>query len=342
MKQELSRWDIGPQSASAEWPHPPAAPRWMVWTPLAAVLWALAYGAVRVWWAIHGAPSFGPLHFDLFFFAGWSAVGLCAVAAVVALALRLAPWWWPLWGAGWIVCAATFVVCPMLLLDAFAVLLPGLFVPVQPAAFLSRAACLVGGVLVCASTVAYRRRWRSDCLFCGRTTDRARLLRPPTWAWWAAYAAVAGCMVRLGAQVTIGFGMIQHPPGGTRMAIEGLAFEAVFLLAGVVLPLALVHSWGRVVPPWVPRLAGRQVPRWLPLGPACAIGILMTGYFGFTMVKVVTDTFTGAWHRSFGSLPLAFFWVAVPGYLVWGLGLDLAALAYYQVTRPPCRVCGRR
>ena len=35
----------------------PAAPRWMAWTPQAAVLWALAYGAVRVWWAVNGDPS---------------------------------------------------------------------------------------------------------------------------------------------------------------------------------------------------------------------------------------------------------------------------------------------
>jgi len=136
--------------------------------------------------------------------------------------------------------------------------------------------------------------------------------------------------------------MIRHPAGGRRLAIEGLAFEAIFLLAGVVLPLALVHSWGRIVPRWVPLLAGRRVPHWLLLGPASVIGVLMTGYFGFTMVKVATDTFTGAWHRSFGFLPLGFFWVAVPGYLLWGLGLDVAAFAYYQLTRPPCRVCGRR
>jgi hypothetical protein len=53
-----------------EWPHPPTAPGWITWTPQAAVLGALAYGAVRVWWAVHGAPSFGPLRFDLIFFSG--------------------------------------------------------------------------------------------------------------------------------------------------------------------------------------------------------------------------------------------------------------------------------
>lgn len=37
-----------------------------------------------------------------------------------------------------------------------------------------------------------------------------------------------------------------------------------------------------------------------------------------------------------------FFWVAMPAYLAWGLGLGTAALAYRAATRPPCRTCGRR
>jgi len=323
------------------WPHPPAAPRWMAWTPQAALLGAVSYGAVRVGWMVHGAPPFGPLHTDLLVFTGWSAVGLCAAAAVAALALRTAPWGRPLWAAGWAVCAALLASCPLLLLDAVGGLLPGLGVQFHAAAFLSRAACLAEGVLVGAATTAYRRRWRSACLFCGRTKERVRLQRPPTWAWWAAYAAVAGCLARLGAQAAVGFGVVQRSAGGTRLAIEGLVFEAAFLLAGTVLPLALVHAWGRTVPRWIPVLAGRRVPRWLLLGPAGAIGGLMTVYFGFTMVKVAEDTLSGGWHQSFGPFPVAFFWVAVPAYLIWGLGLDIAALAYNQITRPPCRVCGR-
>ena len=39
-----------------------------------------------------------------------------------------------------------------------------------------------------------------------------------------------------------------------------LLFEAGFLLAGTVLPLALVYRWERVFPRWVPLLAGRGVP----------------------------------------------------------------------------------
>lgn len=325
-------------------PQPPAlaAPGWMAWMPLAAILWPLAYGAVRVWWEVGGAPSFGPLGTDLIAFTGWSAVSLCAAAAGISLALITAPWRWQLLFAAWGVSAALLVACALLLLDVVGGLLPGLGVPFHPVAFVSRAGCLAAGILVGAAAEAYRRRWRSDCLFCGRTGVRAGPGQGsgqlPRWARWAAYVAVAGCLVRLGAQVAVGFDSSLLQGGGSL-----LLFEAGFILAGTVLPLALVHSWGRVVPRWVPVLAGRRVPRWLLLGPAFGIAGALTAYFGATLVMLAAGTLSGTWDQSAGdlSLPLWFFWVAVPAYWVWGLGLGAAALAYYRVTRPRCRVCGR-
>jgi hypothetical protein len=43
-------------SRAMEWPQPPTAPRWMAWAPPAAILWALAYGVVRVWWVLSRKP----------------------------------------------------------------------------------------------------------------------------------------------------------------------------------------------------------------------------------------------------------------------------------------------
>lgn len=320
-----------------EWPKPPAAPGWMAWTSLAAVLWPLAYGSVRVWWAVHGAPSFGRLGVDVLFFSGWDAVGLCAAAAVVALALRKAPWFWPLLAIASGVCVASLGACAMLLLDVVGGLFPHSGVPLNLPAFLSRAACLVQGILLGAAAVTYRRRWRSDCLFCGQRGVPARLAQPPWWAWCAAYAAIAGWLGRIAAQVAVGW----FADSSQQAAGALLAFEACFVLAGTVLPLALVHSWGRVFPRWVPRLAGRGVPRWLPLGPAFGIGGGLTLYFGASIVKFASATVNGTWHQSGSSLPLAFFWVAMPAYLLWGLGLATAAIAYRDLTRPKCRVCGR-
>jgi hypothetical protein len=321
---------------SIESPQPPAAPGWMDWAPRAAMLWALAYGAVRVWWAIAGSPSFGSGGTDLALFTGWGAVGLCAAAAGVALALTTAPWRWPLLIVAWVVIAAVLVACASLLLDVVGALLPGIGVAFHPVAFVNRAACLAGGILLGATAVAYRRRWRSGCLFCGRSGVTVRLAQPPWWAWCAAYLAVAGFLVRLGAQVAIGFDT--YLP---KAAAAAIVFEGGFVLTGTVLPLALVYSWGHVLPGWVPLLAGRRLPRWLLLAPALAIAGAMTVYFGFTLLLLAAATLNGTWAVMAGSLPLAFFWVAVPAYEVWGLGLGAAALAYHQVTRPPCKACGR-
>ncbi|MGH8836440.1 MAG: hypothetical protein ACRDWG_15805 [Actinomycetes bacterium] len=312
-----------------------AAPGWRRWASQAAIAWALGYGSSRIYWALGAAPSPPPIGTDLVAFTGWWSVALCGAAAVVVLGLRRARWWRPLAVAAWGVTVALGAASALLLLDVVGILLPGLGAGVHPVAFLSRAACLAGGVLVGATALSYQRHWRGACLACGRAGEAARSARPPRWAWLAAWVAVAGCLVRVLAQVAVGFGSELTEAGASL-----LLFEAGFLLAGTMLPLALVYRWGRAFPGWVPLLAGRGVPRWLVLGPALGLGVGMTAYFGVTMMQLVVETLTGTWEQDGGSLPLWFFWVAVPGYLVWGLGLGAAALAYRRATRPPCRTCG--
>jgi hypothetical protein len=308
----------------------------MRWSAPLAIGWAVIDGGIRTWWAIGRTPSLSLSATDLIAFEGWWAVGLSAAAVTVTTVLRKARWRWPLLVAGWALSAALAAACAPLLLDLVGVLLPGLGVAFHPVAFVSRASCFGGAVLVGANTVAYRRAWRSACLACGRSGRSRRADRPPRWAWYAAYAAVTGCLARLLAQLAAGFGSSMLPAEGSVVV-----FEAGFLVAGTVLPLAMVHMWGRVVPGWVPLLGGRGVPRWLPLGPALAIGGLMTTYFGASVVILAVETVTGTWGSGGGDLPLGFFWVAVPAYLTWGIGLAVAAIGYFKITRRPCPACGR-
>jgi hypothetical protein len=296
----------------------------------------MSYGSVRAFWAVTGAPSPPPVDTDLVGFTGWWAVGLCALAAVVVVALGKSAWSLSLAVAGWGVTLALATASAVVLLDVVGLLLPGIGVSVSLAAFASRAVCLAGAVLVGTNVVTYQRHWHGACLACGNTPDTVRLTRPPRWAWVAAWAAVAGWLVRLLAQLAVGFGSELLEGGGAV-----LLFELGFMLAGTVLPLALVYRWGRVFPGWLPVLGGRGVPRWLVLAPALSLGAAMTAYFGITIVKLAARTLTGTWDQGFEGDPLWFFWLAVPAYLIWGLGLGAAALAYRRLTRPVCSVCGR-
>ncbi|MDG4785205.1 hypothetical protein O7626_04520 [Micromonospora sp. WMMD1102] len=292
--------------------------------PSAVLLWTIGYGGLRVYWAAGNAPEFPPLGTDLFPVAGWGAVALVGAAAPLAVALRRATRWrWPLAAAAWAVSVALVMLCPLLLLDVVAVLVPGLGLAVDPAGIAGRLGCLTGGVLLAVATDGYRRRVRGDRPLLG-----GPLTRTPGWAFAAAYLAAAGCLVRLGTQVAVGMDEIPFAAGPAV-----LVFEVGFLLAGLLLPLALVHGWGRVFPGWVPLLAGWRVPRWLLLGPGFGLGLLLVVYFGIGTGQLAVETATGSWDPGDGRYPLWFFWVSMPAYLLWGLGLTVASLGYWRRTR---------
>ncbi|MFG3710262.1 hypothetical protein [Micromonospora sp. NPDC047730] len=319
-------------------PSPAAArPRRPV-LPYAVIAWALLYGAVRVRWALVGSPAFPPLDTDLVVFTGWWAVALCAAAGLVGAGLAAARSWRPaLAVAGWVVCAAVLLSCALLLLDVVGLLILDPGAAFHPGALLSRLACLAGAALLHAAVLQHRRRLRGDCRRCGRTGPaREAATTVPTWARVAAWSAVAGCLLRLAAQVWVGFEDVPLSAGASMVA-----FEVGFLLAGVLLPLALAHSWGVVWPGWVPLLAGRRIPRLLLLVPAALFSVGLVCYFGVGLAQLTVETVTGTFDPGDGRYPLAFFWVAEPAYWLWGWGLGVAAVGHHLRTRRPCRGCGR-
>lgn len=322
---------------------PPAPPRAALRRrhavlPYAVIAWALAYGAVRVRWAIVGAPEFPPLDTDLVVFTGWWAVALCAAAGMVGAGLAAARSWRPaLAAAGGVVCAAVLLSCALLLLDVVGLLILDPGAAFHPGALLSRLACLTGAALLHAALLGHRRRLRGDCRRCGRTGPvRDASATVPAWARVAAWAAVLGCLLRLAAQLWVGFEDVPLSQGASM-----IAFEVGFLLAGVLLPLALAHSWGVIWPGWVPLLAGRRVPRLLLLVPAALFSVGLVCYFGVGIAQLTVETVTGTFDPGDGRYPLAFFWVAEPAYWLWGWGLGVAAAGHHLRTRRRCRGCDR-
>ncbi|MFI0373991.1 hypothetical protein ACH35V_39550 [Actinomadura sp. 1N219] len=316
--------------------------------PLVALAWVGAYGALRVYWASgHQPENMSPVDTDLVAFTGWAGVALCGAAAVVLAALAapradaLAPL--PrrvLLAAAWTVALCLVASSALLLLDVVGGVLPGLGIRFYPLGALSRAACAAAGIMTGLSALAYARRTRAGCDRCGRRDGAAGpLAATPAWAFWAAYLAVAGCLARIAAQAAVGFG--ESPLAGGPSAI---LFEAGFLLGGSLLPLALVHSFGRTWPRLVPVLGGRRVPRRLVLWPGAAISGGLTVYFGLMLLQMFWERLNG--RNPFPAeggldLPEAFFWVAVPSYLLWGAGMAVAARAYARRTRVPCPSCAR-
>ncbi|WP_017622917.1 hypothetical protein [Nocardiopsis chromatogenes] len=327
-----------------------AVPRWAEVAAPAALVWAAAYGALRLFWTLAGRPWLPPVGDDLGPFSDWPVVLLCAGTAVIAGAVAV-PALRPrsrgghraLMAAGAAVAAGTALSSFLLILDVVGLLLLGAGgIPLHAGAAASRAACAFGAVALAAALVAEHRRVRGGCPSCGRAPGAAPAPeRAPGWAFAAAYTVVAAVAVRTLAEVLAGGRENPLFPDGVDDASSAFAagaFTVVFALAGIVLPLALVHRWGRVWPRWVLPLAGRRVPRPLVLVPGVLASAGMVSYFLMSLGVLIADG-AGAW----GALgyPAWFFWAVIPAYVVWGAGLGVATVSYHRTGRPRCGHCGR-
>ncbi|WP_422735397.1 hypothetical protein ACN263_17495 [Micromonospora sp. WMMD729] len=290
--------------------------------------WALAYGGLRLWWTVGSAPEFPPFGSDLLGFTGWRSVVLCLTAGAVAVALDRTSTWRPaLAGLAWVVTGALVASAAILLPELVSLLLLAPGPSFDPVAFASRLGCAIGAALLGLAVFDYQRRTRGDCPACCRTIRPGRRRSSPApWARWAAYLAVAGLVTRFAAQAVVGLDGL-----GQDASVIGL--EIGLVLAGVLLPLALVRPWGETWPGWVPLLAGRTIPRRLLLVPGFGLGTAIVAYFGMGMAQVASG--------SASEFSDAFLWVAMSAYCLLGLGLLVASSDYHLRTRPACRACGR-
>jgi hypothetical protein len=299
-----------------------------------ALVTAVGYGLLRTYWLVNQPPKLSPIGPDLIVPDGWG-LALCILAAVLAVTL------------GWrgasrrqgtalvaisaVVSVALVVVAALFVFDLVGGVFRGMGIDFFALGAASRVVCIGTGVLLGLATRGYWLRNGLRSPFEQRIHQLTTpLSRTPEWAYWAAYISVAGCLTRIVAQATVGFGSSPLTEGGSAEM-----FEVCFLLAGTLLPLALVHSWGRTWPRWVVGLSGRRVPRWLVLGPGIAVSSIIIIYFGTMLVEMIFERLHG--RNPFPpddrmALPETFFWVAVPAYFVWGVGLAIATLSYRRRT----------
>ena len=307
-------------------------PRWL--TAVTAI-WLLGYAVVRL--AVLAADDLGPLSAtgpDLIVLAGLSGVGVlvAALVAVCAQAVLVrvdAPRWTRILvsAVGAVTSAALMIAGATILLDLVGGVLPGLGVVFYPLGAMIRLGCVLAAVLIAAHTWQY---WRATS---GPARDQPGPRRTPAWVVVIGYLTVAACLVRLAAQFVVGLDVSTFGIGATMVV-----FEAGFLLAGILLPLALVHRWGRVWPAWVPGLRGRRVPRMLLIVCGAGLGVALVAYFGMATATMVIEGFGGrspfVGSDGGSDLPDAFYWVSVPAYLLWGIGLVICTLSYARITAP--------
>ncbi|MFI6601054.1 hypothetical protein ACIBHX_32815 [Nonomuraea sp. NPDC050536] len=292
------------------------------WAPPLAVVLAAAYAILQVTWLLTGTPTWVLSHSDLTT-PRELVIGACLAVIAVVVALKVVGGRWPLVVAAWALSLLLTCSAAMILLDFVGGILPGLGIPHDPAGLASRVACLAVAACSAVTALSYQRELRG----CARCSRIPRLAATPRWAYVAAYAAVAGFALRIFAQAAL-FGPVPFEAGP-----QTLVFEVGFGLGGVLLPLALVHGWGKVWPRWVLPLAGRRVPRWLVVGPGFAVAAALLAYFGAGLGQMIRETIAGTLE-----MPV-FMWTAVPAYVLWGLGIAFASAAYYRVTKPMCPAC---
>ncbi|KQV04657.1 MULTISPECIES: hypothetical protein [unclassified Kitasatospora] len=152
---------------------------------------------------------------------------------------------------------------------------------------------------------------------------------PPRWAVRAAYASALSAtlgFVPLHTVWAVGVPLWADPGKFRDWYAEGggpylFVLNGMAALAGL-LALSLVRPWGLVFPRWAPLLAGRQVPRRTLAVTAFAVAAFLLLYTVFaavlTAVRFDEPGIFSPWIVVYG----------IPQFLVWGIGLLVAARSY--------------
>ncbi|MEU5157433.1 hypothetical protein [Glycomyces sp. NPDC021274] len=157
----------------------------------------------------------------------------------------------------------------------------------------------------------------------------------PRWAVRAAWASALSSTVGfipIHAVWAAGIPLWADPDKFKDWYVEG-GGPYLFVLSGLatlagILALSLIRPWGQIFPRWVPLLAGRKVPRRTLSGTAFAVSVFLLGYTGWaawlTAADFTDEGIFSPWIVVYG----------IPQFLVWGIGLFMAAWSYRARTAP--------
>ncbi|MBL1091681.1 MULTISPECIES: hypothetical protein [Streptomyces] len=156
---------------------------------------------------------------------------------------------------------------------------------------------------------------------------------PPRWAVRAAYASALSATVGfipLHAVWALGI-PLWADENRFREWYAGGGGPYLFVLSGLallagILALSLVRPWGVVFPSWTPFLAGRRVPRRTLAATAFTVSAFLLLYTVWAAAQTIKD---------FNDEGIFSPWIVVygiPQFLVWGIGLSLAAGSYRRRT----------
>jgi hypothetical protein len=333
------------------------------WIVYFMIIWSVLYGLLHLYWLLGGAGypfinEEGTLLFAAFVTylpakaGGMVFVMICLLGFLIGVDMRkknAIPRWFTLtylWGTA--VVLILFVPNTNLIAAMAYIFLFKFHLDWQ---MVNQIICIIGALSFGFVAVAFQRKTRNACEYCGRTVnDKVFFL--VRWDKWITYIAVLApipyAITRYAWALGIDLGIDQKflQDFSSSNPIHHI-IEWIFgslCIAGGLLTLGLIQKWGEVFPSLVPFIGGKRVPVLLAVIPATCVAIAVTSagfIFTFSLIAVEThllpagDNMLLSKSNIWGAFGPMLLWIP------WGVALGLATIAYYYRRRGQCGHCGR-
>ncbi|MCJ8007755.1 hypothetical protein ACFFF5_12205 [Lederbergia wuyishanensis] len=337
--------------------------RWPNWIGYIAIIWSVLYGGMHLYWLLgrKGYPFqtertddhlFGAMISYLsattggILFAILCLLGVCF--GFIMQKYRKLPFpRWILIGYSWGFAFSLILFVPDISLIA-AMAYAFLFKFALNWQMVNQVICLIGALLWMLSTVAYQRKTRNACEYCGIKENKGTFLLErmgKLFTILAALAPIPYAITRFAWALNIPLGIdSQFLADFSTLNPAARVTEWVFgflCVGGSILTLGLIQKWGEIFPRWFPVIGGKRVPITLAVIPASIVALAVTAagfVFTFQFLSLTlhfTTTESIIFEQLWGSVGPMVFWVP------WGVFLGLSTIAYYYRRRGICSHCGR-